>query len=386
MKGQQTNNQVTREMNQYTMDSSDMSREMSIGDGGDSDALMLSREVSIGDGGDSDALMFGRDDIMGDLDPIRISLADRNNDNSYIAEYQPDHYFGASGGHQDDTILRIPSRPDHYTQQQLSFSNMQQQEQQFRQVSPQHIHVASRPDFLENHKSMTQREHDHTINKLLAKELNQLSFQERNSINEVIHGVSSLYSINETPELISGSIEQLQIEIEQNIPIQQKLAYETSKKICNQLRIQEQQGHRQGHRQSPLGSISIGYINDPDFILMFLRREQFVVHKAALRLVRFMDLVYELYGDSAFTQKVWESQSVLNKLELDVLRAGPMQCLQGRDRAGRRIVGQFALDISELSVQSRVSTRTGCCSLFAIRIRTKRWCVISISCFRFGLE
>lgn len=333
-------------MNHYAMDSSDMSR-----------------EASIGDGGDSDDLMFGRDGSMGDWDPIRISLANGTNGNSYIAEYQPDHYSGASGGHQDDTVLRIPSRPEHYTQQQLSFSNMQQQEQQFRQVLPQHIrngHVASCPDFLENHKSMTQREHDHTINKLLADELNQLSFQERNSINEVIHGVSSLYSINETPELISESIKQLQIEIEQNIPIQQKLAYETSKKIYIQLKIQEQQGHGQGHGQSPLGSTSLGYINDPDFIVMFLRREQFVVHKAALRLVRFMDLVYELYGDSALTRKVWESQSVLNKVELDVLRAGPMQCLQGRDRAGRRIVAQFALDISELSVQSRVST--GCYS------------------------
>ena len=325
-----------------------------------SSGINIKREASVGDGGESDAVAFdrNRDGIMGDWEPNGMSLPDKNSisssGSSYIAEYQPGDYFGASRGHHDETISRIPNQTDHYTQQPISFSHMQQQEQQFHKVLPQHIHVASHHDFLENHKSMTQREHDHSIDKLLANELNQLSFQERNYINEVIHGVSSLYSIDETPELISESIEQLQIEIDQNIPIQQKLAYETSKKIYNRkLQINPEQ---QGHGQSSLGSSSNGYVNDPDFILLFLRRERFVVHKAALRLVNFMDLVYELYGKNALTQKVWESQSVLNKVELDVLRSGPMQCLQGRDRAGRRIVGQFALDISELSVQSRVST------------------------------
>ena len=81
----------------------------------------------------------------------------------------------------------------------------------------------------------------------------------------------------------------------------------------------------------------------------------FVIRKAALRLINFMELVYELWGETALTEKTWESQTYLTKFEREGLRTGTLQCLQGRDRSGRRILGNFAIDNAELSVENRVS-------------------------------
>jgi hypothetical protein len=68
-----------------------------------------------------------------------------------------------------------------------------------------------------------------------------------------------------------------------------------------------------------------------------------------------MELVYELWGEVSLTEKIWQSQAYLDSFEREVLRTGTMQCLQGRDRAGRRILGNFADDNSKLSVENRVS-------------------------------
>lgn len=233
---------------------------------------------------------------------------------------------------------------------------------------PTHLDGQNKTLGFEDHDSMSPMEQDHSIDMLLAQELNQLSFRERNDIVEEIHGVSSLYSVDETPQLISRSIQQLQFEVNHNIPIHRKIAYEKSQQIFKRgLLVRKQQrqpcslysssiefssSNSQNDKNPPKPR---GYINDPEFLLLFLRRDLFVIRKAALRLVNFMELVYELWGETALTEKTWESQAYLTKFEREVFRTGTMQCLQGRDRAGRRIIGNFAIDNAEFSVQNRVS-------------------------------
>eukprot|EP00533_Pseudo-nitzschia_delicatissima_P005060 CAMPEP_0116101906 /NCGR_PEP_ID=MMETSP0327-20121206/13060_1 /TAXON_ID=44447 /ORGANISM="Pseudo-nitzschia delicatissima, Strain B596" /LENGTH=735 /DNA_ID=CAMNT_0003593899 /DNA_START=263 /DNA_END=2470 /DNA_ORIENTATION=- len=232
---------------------------------------------------------------------------------------------------------------------------------------PTHLDGQNKPQGFEDHHSMSVMEQDHSIDMLLAKELNQLSFRERNEIIEEIHGVSSLYSVDETPQLISRSIQQLQFEINHNIPMYRKIAYDKSKQILKRdllIRKQQQQPcsvYSSSIEFSPSNSQNDnnhpklrGYINDPEFLLLFLRRDLFVIRKAALCLVNFMELVYELWGETALTEKTWESQAYLTKFEREVFRTGTMQCLQGRDRTGRRIVGNFAIDNAEFSVQNRL--------------------------------
>lgn len=243
---------------------------------------------------------------------------------------------------------------------------------------PLHNHNSSGPQQLQpsmqldkhdkDHSSMSPLEQQHSVDLLLAKELNQLSFRERNNINEEIHGVSSLYAIEETPQLISQSLEQLQFEVDHNIPMCSKKAYVRSQEIYKRnLKLQRQQQPCSVSSSSVSNNISSsnngenkpqksnGYINDPDFLILFLRREKFVVRKAARRLVNFIQLVFELWGEKALSEKTWKSQAYLNNLELDVFRSGMFQVLQGRDRAGRRILLNFAGDCAGLSVENRVS-------------------------------
>ena len=254
-----------------------------------------------------------------------------------------------------------PQQPLSQLQQGLQRDSESSQPQEFQSKTPGD----------ESRQDDRLREQQHSIDMLMAKELNQLSFRQRNEINEEIHGVSSLYSVEETDELIDRSLENLRFEVEHNVPMHRKVAYVRSQQIYKRnLQLHEQQQHqlclvssmpvnnsRNTNNNGTSSSLEKpnGYINDRDFLLLFLRRELFTIRKAALRLVNFMELVYELWGERALTEKLWRSQSNLSSIELDFFRKGIFQCLQGRDRAGRRILGNFADDASDLSVHSRVS-------------------------------
>ena len=288
-------------------------------------------------------------------------------------QYQQQH-------HQHDVPLPVSSQNDWGESINNPMFSSTQQPQHLSQVqNPRHDRVPSQPQRLkspihlnkpnekirdEDHHSMSPLEQHHSVDMLLAKELNQLSFRERNEINEEIHGVSTLYTVDETPELICQSLEQLGFELSHRVPMHSKMAYERSQQIYKEnLQIQEpcsvsslsgssssMKNNGNGNPKNPSG-----YVNDPDFLLLFLRRERFDVRKTALRLVNFMELVYKLWGEEALTIKTWQSQTYFDPFEREVLRSGSYQVFQGRDRAGRRILGHFAFDNLKLTVESRVS-------------------------------
>jgi len=264
-------------------------------------------------------------------------------------------------------------------QQHVYLSDDSSQPQQEFQP-PMDMHMRNEEFQDEGHSSMRslEQQHSNNIDMLLAKELNQLSFRKRNEISEEVHGVSCLYAVDETPELLFRSLEELQFEVDHIVPSHRKVAYVLSQQIYKKnLRIQEkqqqqqqqqsqQQSQQQQQQQQQQQSQpqcknndcnpekNNGYINDPDFLLLFLRRDLFVIEKAALRLVNFMELVYELWGERSLTEKIWQFQASLNSFELDILRTGTVQCLQGRDRAGRRVILNSAYDNPEYTVQNRL--------------------------------
>jgi len=147
---------------------------------------------------------------------------------------------------------------------------------------------------------------------MLAHELNQMSFQERNVINEEIHGVRTYLHRNETPELLKSSLDQLSIELE-NLP--SKKAYDASKAFAN------------------------SYISTDEFRYMFLRSEFFDVRKAAVRMAKYLDLIQWVFGDSVLERDICGAD--LGKKTLKFLRAGYDQMLPGRDRSGRRVLWSF---------------------------------------------
>jgi hypothetical protein len=148
------------------------------------------------------------------------------------------------------------------------------------------------------------------VDSLLAKELNQLSMRERETIYEEIHGVDK--GVEETPELDAASLAYLDQEL-RKIPF--KPAYD------------------QAARLSP------HYVTDRKFCLKFLRADSFDPKKAAIRLVKFMEEKLKLFGPKTLVREVYLSD--MNKDDITCLKSGCLQLLPLRDRAGRAILGNF---------------------------------------------
>jgi len=150
----------------------------------------------------------------------------------------------------------------------------------------------------------------------LSREMLQLSLQDRNTINEEIHGVQTL-APEETPKMLTAALDRLSAEISM-IPI--KVAYDASQELTST------------------------YVNSADFRLRLLRRHLFNAKKAASGMVLFLDVLLEMFGDFALRRPIQLTD--FNREEMQVFRQGRQQLLPYRDRSGRRIytsVGGFGL-------------------------------------------
>ena len=162
---------------------------------------------------------------------------------------------------------------------------------------------------------------------MLSKELHQLSFNDRNAIQEEIHGVRNA-APEETPEGMEEGLAQLQQEL-QAIPPNQKAAYT---KAC-----------------LPPQS----YVHDRSFSLKFLRADLYDCKAAARRVVSYLDMMLDFYGPSVLNRPLRLSD--LGDQELKVLRSGQIQLLPFRDRSGRRVIA-FVSDMGfSFDVQAKVS-------------------------------
>jgi len=154
--------------------------------------------------------------------------------------------------------------------------------------------------------------HEHEIDALICKEMNELSLQERERTFDEIHGVHPI--VNETPELIPLAIQQFQWTISQ---IQHKPAY---------LLAREQ---------------SESYVTSPQFALMFLRSTSFDVPTAAQKCVDYCQGKLDLFGVDTLTRSVHLSD--LDGDDLACLKSGAYQMLNTRDSAGRCVILDFHL-------------------------------------------
>jgi len=155
------------------------------------------------------------------------------------------------------------------------------------------------------------------VEALLAREWNQLTLQEREAINEEVHGVRDEYRDvvdKETPELLHGSLRQLALELD---AIPKKPAYHT----C----------------QTEYGATT--WVNTAEFRLLFLRCEFFDAKKAAARIVAFLELSRSCWGDFVLEREVCLSD--LSEQDRVLLDSGLLQMLPGRDRCGRRVLIHF---------------------------------------------
>ena len=126
------------------------------------------------------------------------------------------------------------------------------------------------------------------VEELLSKELFQnLCFQKDDDFDDEINGIKCHYdAINETSEFIQTSLLQLSYELDVVIPNHEKRAY----LLC--------QAGDGTSSSTGVGTIISSYINHIDFRLRFLRCELFDIKKAAISMVKFLNLGFDLYGES----------------------------------------------------------------------------------------
>ena len=178
------------------------------------------------------------------------------------------------------------------------------------------------------------------VDNLMSKELLQLSLLDRNEIYEEIHGVLSL-APKESPQFLDSALLRLSEELDliladnngsYNCSPSSKAAFKKSQEFPNT------------------------YIDDRDFRLRFIRSEMFDAKKAAIRMVKFLDIAYDLFGKDALKQPIQIKD--LTKAETKHMRTGVLQILPYRDRSGRPIfawVGDFSMELGDSRARVRTS-------------------------------
>jgi hypothetical protein len=182
--------------------------------------------------------------------------------------------------------------------------------------------------------NMTMVEQD--PNRILAKEMTELSIKEREIVFHDLHGVAE--PIHEEPELIAKSLAELDIEIA-NTP--------------------NAEAYKQAERSDPQ------YVHRLEFRLMFLRSEKFDVKRTASRLIRHFDTKLELFGSESLAREIRYED--LNDGAVKCLKGGSFQMLPLRDRTGRAvacIIPTLRIGSPEDNVRQQViSLARACCDI-----------------------
>mmetsp|Transcript_13286 Transcript_13286/g.23902 ORF Transcript_13286/g.23902 Transcript_13286/m.23902 type:complete len:521 (+) Transcript_13286:142-1704(+) len=147
------------------------------------------------------------------------------------------------------------------------------------------------------------------VDALLAKELNQLTVCERTSAIEEIHGVHNLEATVQENR-INEALLQLQAEIDK---IQFKPAYDEAVRLKSK------------------------YVFDRKFRLKFLWAERFNPEMAAIRMMKFLDIIArEAFGSQVLLRPILMEDLTPNARA--VLREGSATVLPARDSSGRRVL------------------------------------------------
>ena len=145
---------------------------------------------------------------------------------------------------------------------------------------------------------------------LLAKELSQLSTEEREKVYDDIHGVSA--PVEEEEEATARLLSELEIELN---CIHEKTAYEMAL------------------------ALNRNYVCNRNFRVMFLRADAYDAKAAAKRMVAFFEQKLEYFGADKLVTDI--TLQDLTEEDLDSLESGLIQKLKDKDRAGRTVLIVF---------------------------------------------
>jgi hypothetical protein len=158
---------------------------------------------------------------------------------------------------------------------------------------------------------------------LLAQELYKLSFQEREKVFSDVHGVSDV--VEETQDFVAERLAGLESALAN---IDSKPAYDQAK------------------QQDP------DFVSNHDFLLKFLRADNFDPPKAAQRMIKYLDAKLVMFGPVRLAKKI--TLNDFTKEDMVVAQSGLGSILRLRDRAGRLVMCWMSMLRGESTYISRV--------------------------------
>lgn len=165
-------------------------------------------------------------------------------------------------------------------------------------------------------RASSQSSQNGDVDKLIAKQLNSMSLEEREFLYEEIHGVEN--EVDETEDFVSNQLALLEIEINFLVKTRRGDIYE------------------QAIRENP------SYVCDREFRLMFLRADYFDPKKAARRIMRFLERKVKFFGLSSLTRTI--TLDDFSSDDMAYMKAGRMQLLSSRDHKGRAVLADLHMD------------------------------------------
>lgn len=150
------------------------------------------------------------------------------------------------------------------------------------------------------------------VDALLASALGDLSLQERDKVYHEVHGVDEI--VVETLQFVKEKLHAFENEL---LYLLQRQSYKKT------------QAYQLAASQNP------HYLQNLKFRLTFLRAERFDAFKAADRFLRFFDLKWHIFGPHKLCKDI--TLEDLDAEDMKTLKAGFMQVLPVRDRAGRAV-------------------------------------------------
>ena len=146
------------------------------------------------------------------------------------------------------------------------------------------------------------------VDRMVAKEMTRLSMKERESAENDVHGIG-VSSINEDPLSLESHLLSLNASL---------------------------QGLKAGTAYEMAEQMSLDYVLDRNFRLLFIRACRYDLKEAAERMIRFFDLKRELFGKEKLVEDITLKDLSLDDME--TMRSGYMQVSPYKDMAGRPIV------------------------------------------------
>jgi hypothetical protein len=136
----------------------------------------------------------------------------------------------------------------------------------------------------------------HEVDELLSKELLELNVKDRNDIQEEIHGVKCL-GVEETPQMIATALRLLMIELDHTNS-------SDANNVNNNSNSNDTNNIKFAYYLARYKYYNISYINTIQFRLKFLRCELFDIKKTATRIIKYLNIMLELFGIIALQRPV----------------------------------------------------------------------------------